>query len=97
MSPRSGQSNHGSLHLFTAHQLHPTGTLNLGKLIEHGAMVRASCSHCGKGKEVDLAVLAEKVGTNFDRGAEDRGARSRRAVLRAHAAAYQTTLADAVS
>lgn len=46
--------------------IRPSGTRNLGALIEHCVSVRAKCDRCGKCKDVDLAALAERVGAAFD-------------------------------
>jgi hypothetical protein len=44
---------------------HPLTVDTLGKLIDAGQHLQASCEDCGGGLRVDMNRLAAKVGRNF--------------------------------
>lgn len=43
----------------------PLWVRTVGAMVEHGAEVRALCTKCHGGKDIDLAALLEKVGPDY--------------------------------
>lgn len=46
--------------------LRPSWTRNLGALLDEGIRVTATCQTCNRDKDVDLAMMADKLGRDYE-------------------------------